>query len=267
MKTVLLYANEDVGFESRLEAALDVARAFDGHIACVQATPFESYVVGDPFGGVYALTTALDAIRDAEDAHRRRVEARLASEGISWDWLRYDGAPALAVADRSSLCDLVVLSLPGRADGKTVSMLGETAIKIRAPVLAMPQESRALDCFGPAVMAWNGSPEAAHALRLTVPMLARASLVHIVTVTEEKTGFPATDACEFLSRHGIASELREWVLSERSVAEALFDAAQSLKAGYVAMGAYGHSRLRETALGGTTREMILRGSVPLLLAH
>ena len=33
------------------------------------------------------------------------------------------------------------------------------------------------------------------------------------------------------------------------------------------MGAYGHSRLRETILGGMTRGMLQRGAVPLLLAH
>lgn len=267
MKTLLLYANEDSGFESRLQAALDIARAFDSHISCVQATPYGTYVVGDPFGGVYAMTTALDAVREAEDAHSARIEARLNGEGVSWDWLRYDGASAGALADRSRLCDLVVLSLPADADGPTLAMLGEVAIDVRAPVLAMPEASRGFDCLGRALLAWNGSPEAAHALRLTLPMLARAGRVDIVTVSEEAGGFPATDACEYLSRHGISSELHEWPGSGDSVAEALFDSARSLDAAYVAMGAYGHSRLRETVLGGTTRDMLLRGSVPLLLAH
>ncbi len=33
------------------------------------------------------------------------------------------------------------------------------------------------------------------------------------------------------------------------------------------MGAYGHSRLRETVLGGVTRELIAGADIPLLLAH
>jgi nucleotide-binding universal stress UspA family protein len=33
------------------------------------------------------------------------------------------------------------------------------------------------------------------------------------------------------------------------------------------MGAYGRSRLRESVLGGTTRDMLRHGGVPLFLAH
>jgi len=33
------------------------------------------------------------------------------------------------------------------------------------------------------------------------------------------------------------------------------------------MGGYGHSRLREFVLGGVTRDMLERMTVPLLLAH
>ena len=51
MKSILLYANEDVQLDSRLAAALDAARLLDGFLACIQATPFDSYIIGDPFGG------------------------------------------------------------------------------------------------------------------------------------------------------------------------------------------------------------------------
>jgi nucleotide-binding universal stress UspA family protein len=33
------------------------------------------------------------------------------------------------------------------------------------------------------------------------------------------------------------------------------------------MGAYGHTRLREAVLGGTTRDMLHAAKLPLLLAH
>ncbi len=269
MKTLLLYANEDSGLESRYQAALDVARAFDAHIGCVQVTPFDSFIMGDPFGGVYALPAVLSAVRQAEDEHRARLETRLRGEGASWDWLRYDGSPAQIVADRSRLSDLIVLSLPetgGDHDGP-LSMVGDVALHARAPVLAVPQQSRGFDCLGPALVAWNGGLEAAHALRLTLPMLRRASAVKIVTVTEDRTEFPATGACQYLARHDIQSELHEWPSAGRSTAEALLDAARTLGGAYIVMGAYGRSRLRETILGGTTRDMLHNGGMPLLLAH
>ncbi len=269
MKAVLLYANDDSGLEGRLQAALDLARDYGAHLSCIQVTPFDSFIMGDPFGGVYALPTVIEAVRSAEEAHRARLEQRLQAEGVSWDWSRFDGQPAQLVADRSRLCDLIVLSLPGSGDDYDgpLSMVGDVVLGARAPVLAIPQASRSFACLGPAVFAWNGAREAAHALRLTLPMLARASRVHIVTVTEDLSEFPATDACQYLSRHGVKSELHEVPLGGGSVAEALLDAAAIFGAAYVAMGAYGHSRLRETVLGGATRDMLRSGATPLLLAH
>ena len=268
MKTVLLYANDDSGMESRLQAALDVARTFGAHLTCLQVTPFDAFVMGDPFGGVYALPTILDAVRKAEDEHRSRLESRLRAEGVSWDWARFDGSPAQLAADRARLCDLIVLSLPagGNYDGP-LSMVGDVALHAGGAVLAVPQSSRGLDYLGNAIVAWNGSMESCQALRRSVPLLARAAQVRIVTIAEDETEFPATGASEYLARHDIATELHQWPRDGRSTSEALLDAAHGLGGAYIVMGAYGHSRMQESLLGGTTREMIRCAAFPLLLAH
>jgi nucleotide-binding universal stress UspA family protein len=269
MKTILLYASDDAGMESRLQAALDVARTFEAHISCVQVTPFDRFIMADPFGGVYALPTVMAAVRDAEDKHRAAIESRLRTEGASWDWSRYDGQPAQVIVERSRLCDLIVGSLnaPDGADDGPLSMVGDVVVHARPPVLAVPQSQRSVDCGGPAIVAWNGGAEAANALRLTLPIIRQAGSVHIVTVTEERTEFPATGASEYLARHGVTSELHEWALGARSVGAALSDAFFTLRGAYLVMGAYGHSRFAETILGGTTRELLRRGDIPLLLAH
>lgn len=268
MKTILLYANEDSGLESRLQAALDLVRCLGAHLTCVQVTPFDAFIMGDPFGGVYALPSVIESVRAAEEEHRARIEARLGGEGVSWNWARFDGSPAQLTTDCSRLADLVVVSLPGGGsyDGP-LSMVGDVALHARTPVLAVPQAARGLDLLGTALVAWNGAFESCVALRLAVPMLAKATKVRIVTVTEDETEFPATGASEYLARHDIASELQEWPRDGRTMTGALLDAVQALGGDYVVMGAYGHSRLQETLLGGTSREMIRSGAVPLLLAH
>jgi nucleotide-binding universal stress UspA family protein len=98
-------------------------------------------------------------------------------------------------------------------------------------------------------------------------MLRKATAIHIVNVDEGTDGFPPTDASLYLARHGLPSELHEWSCAGRSVADALRDAAATLKASYVVMGAYGHSRAREAVLGGVTRDLLRHSPVPLLLAH
>lgn len=269
MKNVLLYANADNGLEARLQAALDLARLFDSHLACIQATPFDSFIMGDPFGGVYALPAVLEEVRRAEDGHRERIEARLRLEGIGWDWLRYDGAPAQVIADRARLTDLVVLSAPaeGAAYEGPVAMAANVALHSRAPVLAVAPNLRGFDGLGAAAVAWDGSPESSQALRLALPLLARAAAVHIVTVADDRTEFPAADASLYLARHGVESTLHEWPRDGRATAAALADAAASLGAKYLVMGAYGRTRLHEAVLGGTTRTLLAAAPLPLLLAH
>src|SRR5687767_1862467 len=194
MKSVLLHANQDAGLESRLQAALDVVRLFDGHLTCLHTTPYEAFITGDPFGGVYALPVVVDQLKRLEDEQRARLDAELANEGVAWDWLQIDGPSVQAILDRSRLADLVVLSLAAKEDDDNepaLSLAASVAIHSRAPVLAVPQATKGFDATGPAMIAWNGSPEVAHALRFALPMLRRASEVHVVTVTEDCHQFPA----------------------------------------------------------------------------
>ncbi len=270
MKTVLLHANQDTGLEGRLQAALDAVRLFDGHLTCLQVTPFDGYIMADPFGGAYALPSVVNEVRRAEDEHRGQLEGRLGREGVSWDWRRFDGGPAQFIVARSRLSDLIVLTLPpapGQDEDGPTGIVGDVALHARSPILAVPQEGRGCDLSGPAVVAWNGSLESAHAIRLALPILAGCSAVHIVTVTDDRSEFPATEACEYLARHGLRPQLHEWPREGRSVAEALLDAASVLGGSYILMGAYGHTRLREAVLGGVTRAMLRHSKVPLLLAH
>jgi nucleotide-binding universal stress UspA family protein len=269
MKAVLLYANEDSGLQTRLEAALDLVRLFDGHLLCVQVTPYDSFIMGDPFGGVYALPSVVEAVQETEDRHRAGLEAKLRSEGVSWDWLHFDGQPAQIVVDRSRLSDVIVVT-PATEDGGydgPGGLAADVALHARTPVLAVPNGKLGIDLLRPAVVAWNGSQESCNALRLTTSLLAKAPRVHVVTVTEGETEFPSTYAAKYLARHGLEAELHDWPREGRTIAEALIDAAAVLNASHVVMGAYGHSRFRETMLGGVTRDMLLHSQVPLLLAH
>ena len=63
MRSVLLYADRDAGLEARLQAALDIVRTFEGHLTCLQVTPYDSFIMGDPFGGIYALPTVVDQVQ------------------------------------------------------------------------------------------------------------------------------------------------------------------------------------------------------------
>lgn len=270
MRSIVLHIHDDDCFEARFQAALDIARAFDGHITCVQPIPVDLIGPGD----VYAPGGAelVPILRDNAERFQQLVEPRLAAEGVGWDWVqRFDGAGNL-VSAYAALADLVVLGTLDPRGGRGVSPLaGEVAIQARTPVLAVPPEARRFDAAAPAVVAWNGSIEASRALRGALPLLRRAASVQLVTVEERRDhvrfDLPPTEGAEFLSRHGIECEMVAMPPRDGSIEAALRSAAELRGAGYLVMGAYGHSRLRETVIGGSTRGLLANPPAPLLLSH
>lgn len=268
MKSILLHANQDDGLDARLETASNLAADFEGRLTCVQVTPYESFIMGDPFGGVYALPTVVEHLGEKEEELHRRVEQTLASRTLRWEWVHYEGHPGQVLLQRSRLADLVVVSLPGSQDrDQRLSLAADLAIHARTPVLALPRSGPTMNAAGTALVAWNGSPESAHALRLAMPLLTKAGMVHIVSISDDVIEMPAADAGAYLSDHGVGWQTHEWPRNRRDVADALLDAAEQLGASFVVAGAYGHSRIRERVLGGVTRDLIARCTLPLLLAH
>lgn len=270
MKTILLHVHDDIGQAARLEFALDLARATGGHISCVQITPLEYFVGTDPFGGMYAVKEVLANLREQETAERARIEARLASEGVSWDWLQFDGNVAQTLISQARLADVVILSQPARGDdpvAEPIPVVPDVALHSRAPVFSIPAQVKPLDVAGPAMVAWNGSYEAAHALRFAVPLLKLASDVHLVEITQETRDFPSTAAASYLARHGLEPEIRTVAPGDKGVGATLARTADEIGASYLVMGAYGHSRLREMILGGVTRDLLGDARIPLFMSH
>jgi nucleotide-binding universal stress UspA family protein len=269
MKTIMLHVHDDAEQNNRVQIAIDLARLEHGHIACVQVAAVEPYVV-DPYSGLFGMAAIIDTIHDQDKLARQAIEARLRREDVEWDWRCFDGSVVETLITQSRLTDIVVISQPaiGRpAADHPLPIVGDLVLHTSAPVLVVPTGVGRFDVEGAAMLAWNGSAESAHAMRLTVPLLRRAACVHIVEVTDDTPGMPATDAATYLARHGVPCEVHDWPAKGRRTSVALLHAVAELDGGYLVMGAYGHSRLRETVLGGVTRELIQSTTVPLLLAH
>ncbi len=265
MKSILLHAYDDLAFDARLAVALDCARTFSAHLTCLQTTPYEAYMAFDPLGGAMPLAPILKSLGEREAAFRKRIEAHLEREDVPWDWIQIDGDPAMSLVHAASLADLLVLS---QADATTeqgrrpLSIIEDVATHADCATFMVPRGVRQFDPGGPIVLAWNDSTEAGRAIRLALPFIKQASLVHIVSV-EEEARFPQTAASSYLARHGVFSELHALKGGARPDLQILGLAAETA-ATSVVMGAFGHARLRETLLGGVTRRMLDHSTVPLI---
>lgn len=272
MKSILLYADNGCGFESRFQAALDLARTHKGHITFLQATPLSGFIVMDPMGGSYVPTGMLEQLRADEERLRKLVEARMAVEDLPWDWTAYDGDVTQAVISASRLADVIVLSLDSAANKvrpHPLLSIADVAVDTRCPVLGVPTTARSLNTCGKVLVAWDGGHESANALRAALPVLQMAGLVHLLSIVEPRkgAGFPSVEASEYLSRHGVKSELIEREHGLLSIEETIENVAGEIGADMIVMGAFGHSRLRETLLGGVTRYFLNDSIIPLFLAH
>lgn len=269
MKSVLLYVNDDTGQEARLMAALAMARHHGAQLTCIQVTPMSDFVATDPFGGMYDIKPLFELLTRQADEARMRIEARLSTESVAWEWSIYNGDIAGTIVQQSQLSDLIMFSQAdtGRdANANPPSLVADVALHARTAVLSVPIAAHAFDPVGVAMIAWNGSAEAAHAVRAALPMLKQASAVHVVTLDENRD-FPTDDVRRYLTAHGVEAEGAAHRTDGKSASEALSLAATQLDAAFIVMGAYGHSRFREAILGCVSRHMLAHSTIPLLLAH
>ncbi len=171
------------------------------------------------------------------------------------------------LASRARAYDLLVVPVYGH--DQTVSMVEGLAFDTGRPVLLLTKEN-ATGAFDDVVVGWDGSRAAARALADALCICGEAKTVKIAVVSGEKDlspGTPVADVLRHLKRHGIAAEAIEVMAEGRNAGEAL--QAYALEAGsdLLVMGAYGHSRVREFVLGGATRSVLEKPSLPIFLSH
>lgn len=269
IKSILFYVHEDEGLNDRLEAALSLARACSAHVKLIQIIPIEAYTVVDAYAS-YASAEIVQALEEDAAKIRARLESQLRNEDVSWSFEVTTSSFVPALVKNGALADMLFVDRqpPVYELGRTaLSVLGELVCRARGPLYLPADGAAKLDPFGVAVIAWNGSVEAASAVRGSIGMLQLASKVRVIRYLEDKDeAFPDTQLLEYLSRHGISA-----VLDTRPVtndfADDLLEYARVYGAQYVVMGAYGHSRAGEFLFGGVTRELLRSSPVALVMAH
>jgi nucleotide-binding universal stress UspA family protein len=266
MKNILLLVHRDSGQEARLQAALDLTRALGGHLRCIDVTP--PIVVSGGFSAAFGEAGVITDESESEARNKAALTSRLMTEDVSWDWIDAYGDIASCVLNAASLADLVVLSR--ELDDFPLASIRDIASSIvmhaRVPIVAVPEGLARFDATGKAVIAWDGQASAIATMRACVPLLSLAQEVEVFAITEEAMKAQPDDAAIYLSRHGIAAQVRSVPRGDGTVAGLVADECTARGAAYLLMGAYNHGRLVE-AFGGTTRQMLSDSAVPLILGH
>lgn len=178
-----------------------------------------------------------------------------------------------AIGRRARYADLTVVG-PEMLSRETLKekLLEGALFSSGRPVLVVPEGSRPTLKPKRVMVAWDSRLEASRAVRESLDMLMAADEVRVALVdpVERENGHgaePGADIAAYLARHGAKVTVDRLPSQDQSVAEVLNRHASDCAAELLVMGAYGHSRLRERILGGTTRSMIEDPRLPIFMAR
>lgn len=279
MNDILVHLDGSAEDETRLSYAEGLASAFDLHVTGLFTNPLPMPVaLGAPDdGGASALLYAeIDQEARQRGAElKARLAARLDRLGaktdvVELDLVAIDMEEAVTSAARAS--DLFIATAPYRTknDEDDWDALIEAVIfGSGRGTLLVPPGHKLRGPFQRIVIAWRDTREAAVAMAQALPFLTATTQVDIVLVDPDLNddAAPAAGIARHLARHGATTQVQIVKSGTGTVAEALLEQTRRSSADLLVLGAYGHSRLREWIMGGTTRDILESADLPILTAH
>lgn len=174
-----------------------------------------------------------------------------------------------AAAGEARYYDLAVL--PWSREEATAQHLIEAVVfGSGRPAILVPGSARPAPRLDHVAVAWDGSRVAARALGDVLPLLAEGGRVSVLTVRDEKPLAGAALAgllASSLEKRGVKAVPLEIALGERTISQTLQERALTEGAQLLAMGGFGHSRIRDFVLGGATTGVFAELQMPVLLSH
>ncbi len=280
IKSILTVVTNAAHAAAQVDAAVTLARREDAHldVLCLGIDRVQTgyyYIGAGPISPVMVQET-LDQAREEAKAVEAAVRQQLNPEDIRWaidTAIAQLGVIGPEVGRLARFADLVLVPQPYAKgnDPECEAILEAALFDGRTPVLVMPRDRFDANYGKHIVVAWNQSDEAMVAIRAALPMLKAAARVDVAVVAPPAHGPERSDPggmlSQFLARHGVRTEVSVLARTLPRVADVLCRHVDDLQADMLVMGAYGHSRLREAILGGTTREMLEIARVPVFAAR
>lgn len=181
-------------------------------------------------------------------------------------WQEKVGSPDKILRIIGPVSDLVVVSRPAARGGEIARAFMLSALmESGRPVLILPQAGAAK--IGRNIcIAWNQSVEAARAVSDSIALLQKADNVTIVSCgPEDRVGPKSQQVVNYLRFWGVKA--KRVTTRGLDVEKELTDACRDTGSDMLVMGAYSRSRWREAVFGGTSRYMLDKAKIPVLMVH
>jgi nucleotide-binding universal stress UspA family protein len=257
-----------------IERAIAIASQLDAHLTAV-AFEMDVRLPAGVYADIYSLgdIIAAEYQRGSSNANRLIAEFQAAArrQGIGYAQLLEPCVPA-EIAERTvqlaHLNDLSIIAVK-KDNGGQREMVEALLFGSGRPMLLFPEHCTEdlAPAFGTITIAWDSKGPAARAVADALPFLRGAKAVRLVTIENERVkrgaaqpsalGQSARSLARNLARHGVEVAVIDLDAKGEGAGDVLTDEILKSKTDLLVMGAYGHARLKEVVLGGTT-DTILR---------
>lgn len=273
LNDLLVHVNESKSADSRIEAAVALAMDHDAHVTGLGVRM-----------SVETPTYALAAIPPdvLVEVERRETTSMAAARAVfesivkhaGWSerssWVEDAGGIVDTVSRNARFADLTVIGQqPSRESMDAyIDLPDDFVLHSGRPVLVIPEIGVSRPIGKRVVVAWNGGREAARAVADAMPILERAEAVEVFSIEpKDMEDMPGSDMARHLARHGVTATAKRSVAHNIDASDVLLNFVADENMDLIVMGAYGHSRMREVILGGMTRDILTRMTVPVLMSH
>lgn len=276
IKDILVSLRASEGPDQAVDYAASAAAALGAHLTGVAV----SYEIDVPPVYTEAFSTDFIEVQRAEGKRLAQLAVDRFGEAtrsleITGEVRMIDGTPGGAAEQIGIMARLYDLTIVSQADPDNLSsdeVIAEAVLfDSGRPVLLVPLKQAKPFSAKRIMVAWDGGRAAARAVAEARAFYPGADLVEAVVVETGRAkpgALPGADLARHLSRHDKNVELRRLVpTGDEGIVDVILKEVAARDIDLVVMGGYGHSRLREFVLGGVTRDILERMSVPLLLAH
>jgi nucleotide-binding universal stress UspA family protein len=272
MLSTLIVGVSDTSFsKAAVEYALRLARQHRASLVGLGVVDLPNLCPPQPVplgGGAFKQErdeVVLKSAHDKTDQLLAEMGRRCASDGIECRTMNLEGDPAELLVRESQRGDLLVVGkkhLPQEEWESSSHTLRSILHHTARPVLCVPENPANNPT---ALVAFDGSLQSAKTLQLFVLSgLAQDREIHLVTVADGGQAI-ADRGLEFLRAHKL--DVQAHLQEGDHAADRILDAADTLQAGLIVMGAYGQPRVREFIFGSVTKTILRKTKVPLFLYH
>jgi nucleotide-binding universal stress UspA family protein len=281
--TILVHVDDSPFAAERVRLAAQLAARAGGHLIGAAATGVSRFLYHSmpPEKDDPTLALHLDMLRERARAALQRFSAQCKDGGpASCEAIVVDDDAGAGLSLNARAADLVVIGQADPHASRGASDLPAYVISNSGrPVLLVPLLAPVPSVGRRILVSWDGGREAARAMQLALPLLKDADRVRIAVFEVAASEHTVADALAadprpWLARHGIRAELKVHAIDHQrrlsrrhEVGERLLSLAADEAADLLVMGAYGHSRFRESLLGGVTRTVLEAMRLPVLMAH